>query len=334
MSTRDDRDQSGTTPPSPDERPLQGASDAAQPSAVDKVEFDHANMLVLQKTSLDYIELLALVPLSDGSSSEMKVTFGSPIRLTHRDGRTEYKMNINSSLSVTQSQRTPSGDVKVETRDGLLWEIPEDYPGAWTGLLDHEPVVKEFLLTRFRPGEVFVDVGANVGAYSLRAASQGMSVHAFEPNPGNVRILRRNSEINGLTIDLHECALGSSEGTANLSAGGAASKISAEGELTVPVRTLDSFHLPRVDLLKIDVEGYELEVLRGAVETLERSHPAIMIEMHHWAGAQKEAALFEILAGLGYGFEYLDRYPQGRHLAATYPRRTSAADGLRDGSTA
>jgi FkbM family methyltransferase len=322
LSTSDDRDQRGTTLPSSNGKPQEGTGEDAQPSAVDKVEFDHANMLVLQKTSPDYIELLALVPLSDGSSSEMKITFGSPIRLTHRDGRIEYKMNINNNLSVTQSQRTPTGDVRIETRDGLSWEIPENYPGAWTGLLDHEPVVKEFLLTRFRPGEVFVDVGANVGAYSLRAALQGMIVHSFEPNPGNVRILRRNSEINGLAIDLHECALGASEGTANLSAGGAASRISDEGELTVQVRTLDSFHLPQVDLLKVDVEGYELEVLRGAIETLERCHPAIMIEMHHWAGAEKEAALFEILAGLGYGFEYLDRYPQGRHLAATYPSRS------------
>jgi hypothetical protein len=84
------------------------------------------------------------------------------------------------------------------------------------------------------------------------------------------------------------------------------------------MRTLDSFGIPRVDLLKVDVEGYELEVLRGAELTLQRSHPTMMIEMHHWVGAEKEAALFEILARLGYNFDYLDRYPQGRHLAATH----------------
>ena len=123
--------------------------------------------------------------------------------------------------------------------------------------------MKEFLVSRFRPGEVFVDVGANVGAYSLRAASQGMSVHSFEPNPENVKVLERNSEINGLSINMHACALGSSEGSASLAPNRGASRITDAGDLEVPVRTLDSFHLPRADLLKMDVEGYELEVIRG-----------------------------------------------------------------------
>jgi hypothetical protein len=57
----------------------------------------------------------------------------------------------------------------------------------------------------------------------------------------------------------------------------------------------------------------------GAKKTLERSHPAMMVEMHHWAGAEKEAALFGTLKGLGYTFEYLDRYAQGRHLGVTWP---------------
>ena len=182
-------------------------------------------MMVLQKTSADSIELLVPVPLSDGASSEMKVTLGSPARLTHRDGGSEYRMNVNSNLSVTKSEKTPSGIVEVQSRDGLSWEIPENYPGAWTGLLDHEPVV-EFLVSRFRPGEVFADVGANVGAYSLKAASRGMSVHSFEPNPESVKVLQRNCEINGLSINMHECALGSSEGSASLPANGAASRIS------------------------------------------------------------------------------------------------------------
>ena len=323
MSTIEGRDGDGTKVPEPDakQRPVREVGEDAQ-ATVDRVGFDHANMLVLQKTSEDSIELLILVPLSDGASSEMKVTLGSPVRLTHKDGGLEYRININNNLSVTQSEKTPSGNVEIQSRDGLTWEIPADYPGAWTGLLDHEPVVKEYLVTRFRPGEVFADVGANVGAYSLRAASQGMIVHSFEPNPENVKVLERNCEINGLSIDLHECALGSSEGIASLSANGAASRISDEGGLKVPVYTLDSFHIPRIDLLKVDVEGYELEVLQGALETLERCHPTMMVEMHHWVGAEKEAAIFEILSGLGYSFEYLDRYPQGRHLAASHPART------------
>jgi Methyltransferase FkbM domain len=88
------------------------------------------------------------------------------------------------------------------------------------------------------------------------------------------------------------------------------------------VRTLDSFQFPRVDLLKVDVEGYELEVLKGSLDTIARCHPDMMIEMHHWIGAETEAALFKILIDNGYHIEYLDTYNQGRHLIAR-PRASS-----------
>jgi FkbM family methyltransferase len=225
---------------------------------------------------------------------------------------------VDSGFSVTPSKIDGTGKVRVETRDGLKWEIPPDYPGAWAGLLDHEPIVRDFLQSHFHPGKVFIDVGANVGAYSLRAAGRGMLVVAFEPNPENARVLRRNAEINNLPVDLQEFALGSSTGDIKMSLTGPTSRITDEDGVLVAMRTLDSFKLDKADLLKVDVEGHELDVIEGAVDTLRRLHPRIMVEMHHWVGAEKEAALFDILSGLGYRFEYLDRFSVGRHLTASY----------------
>lgn len=232
-------------------------------------------------------------------------------------------MDISSNLLVTQLEKS-TDNLQVLNRDGLLWELPRNYPGSGTALLLHEPVVKEFLTSHFFQDKVFVDAGADVGAYSVRAAARGMKVYAFEPNPGNARILRRNAEINHLSIDLIECALGASNGKAILSQNGAISRITQEKGIEIAMRTLDSFELPAVDLLKVDVEGYELEVLRGARQTLSRCHPTLMVEMHHWIGAENEAALFEILSRLDYRFEYLDRYSQGRHLTASYTPRAIA----------
>jgi FkbM family methyltransferase len=311
MPNEETREGVGTPSPTPPAIPTQS------------VPFDYVNTLVLHEPTPEHIQVVVLVPLVDGSASETKLTLRTPNRVVHEDGTAEYRMVIDQSFSVTPTQREPSGRVRMETRDGLTWEIPEDYPGAWTALLDHEPSVREFLLPRFREGGVFVDVGANVGAYSLRAASRGMEVHSFEPVPQNVQVLRRNSEINNLTLDIEEVALGSSEGTTRLAPSGASSRITKAGGIEVPLRTLDSFNLPRLDLLKVDVEGYELEVLRGAGDTLARCHPAMMVEMHHWVGAESEAAIFEMLSRLGYRFEYLDRYAFGRHLSAMWTPKTS-----------
>jgi FkbM family methyltransferase len=288
---------------------------------VEKVDFEYVNMLVHQEGAADRIELLVNVPLVDGSVAETKVVIGSPVKFLRRDGRSEYSNKVDSNLTVTQTQKRATGRADLQNRDGLWWEIPVGYPGAWTVLLEHEPKVKEYLGSRFAPGKVFADVGANVGAYTLRAMSRGMKVYPFEPNPENVKLLKRNAEINHLPVQVQEFALGSSEGTANLSQNGATSRISDMMGVSVPVRTLDSFGLQQVDLLKVDVEGYELEVFKGARETLARCHPDIMIEMHHWIGAEAEAALFNILLENDYRFEYLDTYSQGRHLTAERKKR-------------
>lgn len=290
-------------------------------SPPERIKFDSFNVLTDFYPTSEQIDLLLSVPLQDGTVTETRISFFYPIRSVGKDGKYEYKMDTSSSFYVTYLDKKADGPTNMTSQDGLLWEIPTNYPGAGTALLIHEPKVRDFLVALFKEGGVFVDVGANVGAYSVRAAAKGMTVHSFEPNPETLPVLRRNAEINKVTLDINEVALGSTTGTVGFFSNGGTSRVTMAGDREVPVRTLDSFAYPRVDVLKVDVEGYELEVLKGARETLARCHPAIMIEMHHWIGAESEAAIFNILLETGYAFQYLDRYANGRHLYAL-PKRS------------
>jgi FkbM family methyltransferase len=201
-------------------------------------------------------------------------------------------------------------------RDGLTWLLPGD-PASIGALLIHEPKVADYLISKFIPGQVFVDVGAMVGGYSVRAAAKGMTVFSFEPNPRNLKLLNQNAAVNNVSLNIEPFALGAYNGNVRLTLNDGLSRITSEGGVEVDMRTLDSLGLKSLNLVKIDVEGYELEVLRGARETLNRFHPSLVVEMHNWAGAENDAELFGLLTRLGYKLEYLDIISQARHLAAT-----------------
>lgn len=148
-----------------------------------------------------------------------------------------------------------------------------------------------------RPGDVAVDVGAYKGAYTYwmrRAVGDGGSVLAFEPQPAAAAMLRRYVSAFGWTnVTVSECALSSSSGTRPLispalgpspaaSLVGASLQPGAE-QRSVEVDALDRYfaeHPPRSSarLLKVDVEGHELEVFLGARETLEKQRPLLLFE--------------------------------------------------------
>jgi FkbM family methyltransferase len=146
----------------------------------------------------------------------------------------------------------------------------------YCGLYEFEDMA--FVLHILRPEDLFVDVGANLGSYTLLAgAGAGARVIAFEPAPGPYRRLVENIRLNRLEekVTAHNVAAGDAEGelafTTYLASG---HHIVAEGEqpessYTVHVAPLDAFierQSPAV--LKVDVEGYEMAVVRGASRTL------------------------------------------------------------------
>jgi FkbM family methyltransferase len=156
----------------------------------------------------------------------------------------------------------------------------------------------EFILNVLQPGMTFVDVGANVGLFSLPAARkvQHGKVFAFEPTRSTYELLARNVQINSLkNLRAFHSALGDYVGEAVLQVNvrgkdglntlGRPTHESSEviGKETVPITTLDHFMdrhgIARVDAMKVDVEGAELFVFRGAENLLRRADaPLILYE--------------------------------------------------------
>jgi FkbM family methyltransferase len=142
----------------------------------------------------------------------------------------------------------------------------------------HEFADMAFVLHFVRPGDWFFDVGANVGSYTLLACSvRGARGVAVEPIPDTFRRLVDNLRLNRLDerVEAINCGLGAEEGLLRFSAGedtmnhALAPGESAAGAVEMPVSKLDTLTLGRVPaLIKIDVEGFETQVLRGAHATL------------------------------------------------------------------
>jgi FkbM family methyltransferase len=154
-------------------------------------------------------------------------------------------------------------------------------------------------------GRTAVDAGANEGWYTYPLARLFKRVVSFEPNGALLRDLRASNLNN---VEIHELALSDRHGAAELFVpvckgvplDGWASLDRdhlerRDGEIRVPIvtRTLDSFGLPEVDFLKIDVEGHEVQVLIGARETLRRCRPVVLVEAQPGKLADVERMLEE-----------------------------------------
>lgn len=165
-------------------------------------------------------------------------------------------------------------DVAASTTHALLW-------------LEGERLIGERCLLRslLQPGMTVCDVGANIGYYLLLFESvigPTGQVLLIEPSPENLPQIRRTVDLNGFTnTRLEAIAVGMREGFVGLRSGINSGVADLEqAAYQVPIRPLDAVAPERVDFIKIDVEGYELEVLRGAAAVLERDRPSLFLEVH------------------------------------------------------
>jgi len=154
----------------------------------------------------------------------------------------------------------------------------------------YESPVQAALAAHLRPGDVFWDVGAHIGFFTLlgsRLVGAEGRVHAFEPLPRNRRLLEAALAANGSTnVEVHELAVTSSTGEAALKGHRSSAMWSlmenkgTDERLTTPTTTLDdlrgSFEPPHV--LKVDVEGVEYEVMRGGTRFLDEHRPLLIVE--------------------------------------------------------
>jgi FkbM family methyltransferase len=189
---------------------------------------------------------------------------------------------------------------------------------------EYEPHVAAMLDRLLGPGDVFVDVGANVGYHTFRAASHvGVDgrVIAVEANPENARLLAHTIESNGLTnVDLVPLALAAGRGYVSFGthvgsnggflADGAATTGSGRGTI-VPTIALDDLGLDRVSVVKIDVEGAEGIVIDGALDTIRQQRPSFVMEfsqeMTTRVSARSPEAHLQRFVEWGYTIAIIDR---------------------------
>lgn len=172
---------------------------------------------------------------------------------------------------------------------------------------DAENSTRHFLFERIKPDEVFYDIGAHGGVYTitLKKRFPGLTVHSFEPQPDD---LLANLTLNDMTTDdVHAVAIGDTAGTVRMTTKNRSSNhVSEAGDLSVRMVRLDDYarekKLPAPDWIKIDIEGLELPALRGAEKLLRKSKPTIICEINHLSGryGSTVAALVGFLGSLGY----------------------------------
>src|SRR4051812_7325983 len=167
-----------------------------------------------------------------------------------------------------------------------------------------------------RPGDVTVDVGANRGAYTLhlsRLVGPTGRVHAVEPFPPNVTALdslrKANVVVHGVALSDHAgqepLYVPRYEGRGLDALASLTPRTGSHDEMPIDVATLDAVlgaEPGPVTLIKCDVEGHELSVLRGSDEVLRRDQPALLlkIEQRHQAPGERIDATFSHLADRGY----------------------------------
>jgi FkbM family methyltransferase len=193
----------------------------------------------------------------------------------------------------------PDGTHRCVIGPGLVFDARFRDDGSWVDvffLQYEEPALVPILKAFLRPGGTFVDVGANIGVYTgwaARLVGRDGRVHAFEPAPVTRHALCRMVDANRLdNVRVVPVAVGASAGCITLylvqGASGLTSAVppSIDGGTTrveVPMTTLDAYaekaRTGTVSLVKIDVEGYEIEVLKGATALLgSDSGPAVVFE--------------------------------------------------------
>ncbi|MEE2751442.1 MAG: FkbM family methyltransferase [Myxococcota bacterium] len=216
----------------------------------------------------------------------------------------------------------------------LDWGLSVSFLGHDLGLKDFYHRVVE---SRFRP-RCFLDVGGNYGTHSLFFLSQGVPTITFEPNPSCVEHFQSLLEFNRMHGDVVAAAVGAEPSEATLSFSeretwlgsisiGEEAIVSGGSDVKtvkVPVVTLDAVVEERglqPGLVKLDTEGFELQVIRGARKTLETHRPIVVFESNT---PLERRSIQQELAGLGFGV-----YPLDASLFES-PRFLSEDELLRD----
>jgi FkbM family methyltransferase len=249
---------------------------------------------------------------------------------------------------VPPQRYTNAGLDLVRQSDGYVFPIDRGTLIGWSIHFfgAYEPEVRAEIRRRLRPGDTAIDVGANAGWHTLLMACRvgpGGRVVAVEPNPSLRERLEHGIAINRLTnVRVDPRALADREGTRTFDAPPAGHVWDGAGRLTgdevggkpdaarstVTVTTIDALaaerSLDRVALIKIDVEGWEPAVLRGAATVLRMSRPALIFEYDPAYLERSGASGDELVDWLrSFGYQLYLLRPRGAPLPAATLGRTA-----------
>lgn len=202
---------------------------------------------------------------------------------------------------------------RVQLRSGEKAELPTTSRMTWRVAFEgsYDRPLVDLAAGYIRPDTLVLDVGASLGLWTVQlgglARKRGAQVWAFEPNPDNVHWLERNVSLNELQtiVAVQPVGLGERDGIAHMlcEPGGVGNGSIANGQegTEVAIKPLDSFQLPApVSFIKLDVEGYESAVLRGARALIARDRPVVVGEFsEHWRRERGDDLRF-VVDDLGY----------------------------------
>lgn len=183
-----------------------------------------------------------------------------------------------------------------------------------------DPGVFKPLEAALQPGGTFLDVGSNVGYYSMRAldrVGEAGAVHCFEIDPRPLRCLRKTiGQMRLKNIFVHQLAVGSTTGRGRLTmredAGHSSLNVQGSG-LEVQLTTLDDWRKQhpegKIQAIKMDIEGGELAALQGAQELLRREHPVLVCEVIKESEGRSFSdpeKIFAYLKAIGYEWQWVE----------------------------
>ena len=209
------------------------------------------------------------------------------------------KINSGKEYGALTTKLTPNHNeyqkntTRHATRNGIKFELDISDIVDWFIYFDFKEPSRDKLLSLINKNSTVLDIGANIGQVALQCAQRANAgqVHAFEPFPKTFKKLEKHLTLNAFdNLSIHNIGLGNAAGElffqTNFIGNPGMNRITNNEKLAstkISIVRLDNFmvdnNIQQVDLIKIDVEGFEFEVLKGAQETIQKYHPKLFIEL-------------------------------------------------------
>lgn len=226
-----------------------------------------------------------------------------------------------STLSKKFAKFLPDYQGVIQLKDGLYFDVDTQYPPEQSIFFvgDRHRVVTTLMMERVKSGAFCLDIGANIGFYTLKlaqlAGKEGR-VAAFEANPNLLSRIKHNIDLNHLqNVEIIPKAVSQSSGIVEfyIAPNSELSSLdyieNAQEKIRVEALRIDDFikdaNWQRLDFIKVDIEGHDCQALLGAKQSLERFLPDIVLEYQYNMDKNVADELFSYLESLGYRFNGL-----------------------------